>query len=77
MIFLAFVLKAVRLIGPAVPNAIRMLTDPAGPALFDDGLRYKEILSRHGVVVHLEQTSSSVENLNNLVETEVPTAAFV
>jgi TRAP-type uncharacterized transport system substrate-binding protein len=77
LILLVVVLTALRLIGPAVPNEIRMLTGPEGTTFHDDGLRYQEILSRHGVTVHLEQTSGSVENLNTLIEAEVPTAAFV
>jgi TRAP-type uncharacterized transport system substrate-binding protein len=77
LIFLLAAVTALRLIGPAVPNEIRMLTGPEGTTFHDDGLRYQEILSRHGVTVHLEQTSGSVENLNSLSEAESPTAAFV
>ena len=76
-IFIASVLMAIRLIGPAVPNEIRMLTGPEGSTFYDDGLRYKEILNRHGVVVDLEATSGSIENLRTVVEAEVPTAALV
>jgi TRAP-type uncharacterized transport system substrate-binding protein len=75
--FVASVLMALRLIGPAVPNEIRMLTGPEDSTFYADGLRYKEILSRHGVTVHLEETSGSVENLAGLREAEVPTAAYV
>jgi len=75
--FVASVVVALRLIGPAVPNEIRMLTGPEDSTFYADGLRYKEILSRHGVTVHLEETSGSVENLAGLTEAEVPTAAYV
>jgi TRAP-type uncharacterized transport system substrate-binding protein len=77
LVFVGFVLMALRLIGPAVPNEIRMLTGPEGTTFYDDGLRYKEILSRHGVTVQLEQTSGSSENLRKLIDAMVPTAAFV
>ena len=73
----ASVLAALSLVGPAVPNEIRMLTGPEGSSFHADGLRYQEILSRHGVKVHLEETSGSVENLTKLVESELPTAAFL
>jgi TRAP-type uncharacterized transport system substrate-binding protein len=75
--FIASLLMALRLIGPAVPNEIRMLAGPEGTSFYDDALRYKEILSRHGVTVHVEETSGSVESLANLTEVDVPAAAFV
>ena len=70
-------LMALRLIGPAVPNEIRILTGPEDSNFYADGLRYKEILGRHGVTVHVEATSGTVENLAGLAEAEVPTAAYV
>jgi len=75
--FVASVVMALRLIGPAVPNEIRMLTGPEGSTFHDDGLRYKEILGRHGVTVHVEETTGSAENLASLIDAEVPTAALV
>lgn len=75
--FAASVVVFLRLIGPAVPNEIRMLTGPEGSTFHADGLRYKEILQRHGVTVHLEETSGSSENLAGLGAAEVPTAAYV
>lgn len=75
--FIFSVLMALRLIGPAVPNEIRMLAGTEGTTFYDDALRYKEILSRHGVTVHLQETSGSAENMAKLTEAEVPTAAFV
>jgi len=77
LIFLAAVLLALRLIGPAVPNEIRMVSGREGTTFYDDALRYREFLGRHGITVHLEQTSGSVENLNALIEAEVPTVGFV
>ena len=77
LVFIVAVVMALRLIGPAVPNEIRMLTGPEGTTFHDDGLRYQEILGRHGVTVHLDPTSGSVENLNTLIEAEVPSAGFV
>ena len=77
LLFLAAVLLALRLIGPAVPDEIRMLTGPEGSNFSEDGLRYQEFLGRHGITVHLEPTSGSVENLTGVIEAEEPTAAFV
>jgi len=75
--FIVSVLIALRLIGPAVPNEIRMLAGPEGTTFHEDALRYKEILSRHGVTVHVDETSGSAENMAKLKEAEAPTAAFV
>ncbi|NHZ73256.1 MAG: hypothetical protein GWP16_02150 [Nitrospirae bacterium] len=77
LIFVGVVVMALRLIGPAVPNEIRLLAGPEGTTFHEDGLRYQEILGRHGVDVELVETRGSVENLSTLVEAEVPTAAFV
>jgi len=54
-----------------------MLTGPENSSFYADGLRYKEILSRHGVTVHLVETSGSRENLAQLSQAEVPTAAYL
>ena len=68
---------ALRLIGPAVPNEIHLLTGPVGTTFHDDGLLYKEFLGRHGVTVHLVPTSGSAENFADLIEAEEHTAAFI
>ncbi len=75
--FAVVVWMALRLIGPAVPNEIRLLTGLEGTTFHEDGLLYKEILERRGVTVHLVQTSGSVENLEGVIEADVPTAGFV
>ena len=49
---------ALRLIGPAVPNEIRLLTGPEGSTFHEYGLQYKEYLARHGVTVKLETTAT-------------------
>lgn len=77
LVFLASVVLALRLIGPSVPNKIIMLTGPDGTTFREYGLRYQEILGRHGVTVNLEQTGGTAENLARLIEAENPTAAFV
>ena len=77
LLFLVAVLMALRLIGPKVPNEIRMLSGPEGTTYHDDALRYQEFLGRHGVTVHLEQTSGSVENLKALIDADQPTVGFV
>ena len=73
----ASLLLALTLIGPAVPNEIDLLTGPEGSTFYEDGLRYREFLGRHGVTVRLQETSGSVENLATLTEAEGPTAAFL
>jgi len=75
--FAVAILLALRLLGPAVPNEIRLLTGPEGTTFHDDGLLYKEILSRRGVTVHLVPTSGSVENLEGVIEADQPTAGFI
>jgi TRAP-type uncharacterized transport system substrate-binding protein len=75
--FAVVVWMALRLIGPAVPNEIRLLTGLEGTTFHEDGLLYKEILERRGVTVHLVQTSGSVENLEGVIEADEPTAGFV
>jgi TRAP-type uncharacterized transport system substrate-binding protein len=77
VVFVAAFVMALRLIGPAVPNEIRMMTGPEGTTFHDLGMQYQEILGRHGVTVELVTTRGSVENLNTLDQAEVPTAAFV
>ena len=73
---LVAVVLALRLIGPAVPDEIILLTGPEGTTLHDDGLRYQELLDRQGVTVTLVPTSGSAENLSRLSEAEVPTATL-
>ena len=73
----ASLLLALRLIGPAVPNEIDLLTGPEGSTFHEDGLRYREFFGRHGVTVRLQETSGSVENLATIIEADVPTAAFL
>jgi TRAP-type uncharacterized transport system substrate-binding protein len=77
LLFLVIVLMALRLIGPKVPNEIRMVSGREGTTFYDNAMRYKEFLGRHGVTVRLEQTSGSVENLSALIEAEEPTVGFV
>lgn len=77
LLFLVAVLMALRLIGPSVPNEIHMVSGREGTTFYDDALRYKELLSRHGVTVHLEETNGSVENLSALIEADEPTVGLV
>ena len=77
LIFGVVAVLALRLIGPAVPNEIWLLTGPEGTTFHDDGLLYQDTLGRHGMTVHLVPTSSSIENLETLIEAENPTAGFI
>jgi TRAP-type uncharacterized transport system substrate-binding protein len=71
--FVLLIMAAVKL---SPPPEIRLLTGPEGSTFYQDGLRYREILSRHGVTVHVEKTLGTIENVKSLIEAEVPTAAF-
>lgn len=75
--FAVVVVLALRLIGPAVPNQIHLLTGPEGTTFHEDGLRYREILGRRGVTVHLVPTNGSIENLEGVIQADEPTAGFV
>ncbi|MCB9379034.1 MAG: hypothetical protein H6511_09770, partial [Holophagales bacterium] len=75
--FVAVVALAVRLIGPAVPREIRLLTGPEGTTFFEDGLRYRDFCAQHGVAVRLETTAGSAESLRGVVDADGPTAALV
>lgn len=77
LVFAACAVLALRLIGPAVPKQIRLLTGPEGSTFHQDGLRYEVFLGRHGVTVDMEETSGSAENLASVIEAEGPTAALV
>jgi TRAP-type uncharacterized transport system substrate-binding protein len=52
---------------PDVPNTITLLTGPRGSSLYHDGLRYRDILARHGVTVDVVQTEGSIANLQGLL----------
>jgi TRAP-type uncharacterized transport system substrate-binding protein len=60
----------------STPPEIVFLTGPEGSTFHEQGLRYKEILARDGVTVHIEETLGTVENVALLLQAEVPTAAF-
>jgi len=63
------VLAAVLAIGyakPDVPDTITLLTGPKGSSFYQDGLRYRDILARHGVTVDVVLTDGSVANLQRL-----------
>ncbi|MGE0641020.1 MAG: TAXI family TRAP transporter solute-binding subunit [Thermoanaerobaculia bacterium] len=77
IVFLGVVVWALFQIGPAVPREIRLLTGPEGTTFHEDGLRYREVLARHGIEVRVETTGGSIENLRGVAEAEVPTAGFV
>ncbi len=75
--FVIAVVLAVGLIKPAVPTEISLFTGPEGSTFYQYGLRYQEVLARHGVTVHVETTRDSLDNLTHLMETQTPTAAIV
>ncbi len=61
------VVLGLRFAKPDVPGTITLLVGPKGSTFYQDGLRYREILARHGVVVDLVATEGTVENLKRLV----------
>ena len=51
---------------PDVPDSITLLAGPKGSSFYQDGLRYREILARHGVTVDVVETQGSLDNLQRL-----------
>ena len=51
---------------PDVPDSITLLAGPRGSSFYQDGLRYREILARHGVTVDVVETAGSLANLQQL-----------
>ena len=60
-------LVAYQFIDPAPPKRIVLATGSANNAYYAFGLRYREILGRHGIAVEVMETEGSVENLALLV----------
>jgi TRAP-type uncharacterized transport system substrate-binding protein len=75
--FVVCALVALTLVGPSIPNEIRLLAGPEGTTFHEFGLQYQEFMARHGVVVHLQPTAGSLENVAILKDADGPTAAFV
>jgi TRAP-type uncharacterized transport system substrate-binding protein len=66
LLLVAAVVLALRFAKPDVPGTITLLAGPKGSTFYQDGLRYREILARHGVAVELVATEGTVENLQRL-----------
>lgn len=76
LLIVAAILMAMGLVRLSTPPEVVFLTGPEGSTFYEQGMRYKEILARDGVTVHVEETLGTVENVKLLVDAEVPTAAF-
>jgi TRAP-type uncharacterized transport system substrate-binding protein len=51
---------------PHVPHRMTLLAGPRGSSFHQDGLRYRDILARHGVTLDVVETEGSLSNLRRL-----------
>jgi TRAP transporter TAXI family solute receptor len=68
---------AYQFVQPAPPKTITIATGDVTGAYYAYGLRYREILSRHGITLKVRSTKGSVENLELLRKSEGVDIAFV
>ena len=61
----------------STPLELDFLAGPADSTFYQDALRFQEILERDGVKLNILETQGSVDNVQQLLEAEKPTAAFV
>jgi TRAP-type uncharacterized transport system substrate-binding protein len=66
----------VQLVGPPLPREIRIYTGPERSSFHEDGIRYAEVLARHGIEARLVETDGSLENLDSLVNGTGPRVGF-
>ena len=59
---------AYQFVQPAPPDSFVMATGREDGAYHAVGLRYKEILARHGITVKLRPTAGAVENISLLAD---------
>lgn len=68
LVVLVAVILAVKLVRPAPPSAIRLITGPPGSNFRVNAERYKRHIEAHGVKVEIVPSQGSLENLNRLVD---------
>lgn len=64
------------LVGPPVPRSLNIATGSSAGVYYAVGLRYREILSEHGIELNVIETDGSVENLE-LLQDRKATLAIV
>jgi TRAP-type uncharacterized transport system substrate-binding protein len=62
---------AIKLVRPAPPNLIRMVTGPDGSSYRSTGEKYKKIIEAHGVKVELVRSQGGLDNLKQLSDGKV------
>jgi hypothetical protein len=67
----AAVIAAVKLVHPAPPSSIRMVTGPDGSSYRNTGEKYKKIIEGHGVKVDLVRSLGGLDNLKQLIDRKV------
>jgi TRAP-type uncharacterized transport system substrate-binding protein len=65
---IAFVLT-LRFVSPPPPHELSMSTGPAGSTFAKMGERYRAILAREGIELHLLASEGSLQNLKRLIDT--------
>lgn len=63
---MAVLWTAVVILRPLPPRSVTMVTGPEGGAYYDFGIRYREILAREGIDLHLQPTAGALDNLKKL-----------
>lgn len=66
------VILAIKLVRPAPPNLIRLVTGPDGSSYRSTGEKYKKIIEGHGVKVELVRSQGGLDNLKQLIDRKVP-----
>src|SRR6185369_2833351 len=64
------VIAAVKLVHPAPPSLIRLVTGPDGSSYRSQGEKYKKIIEGHGVKVELVKSQGGLDNLKRLADRE-------
>ncbi len=62
----AVIWTSVVILRPMPPRTVTMVTGPEGSAYYEFGRRYREILAREGIELHLRPTAGALENLKQL-----------
>jgi hypothetical protein len=68
LVLVAAVVVTVRLVHPAPPNHIRMLSGPDGSSYRTMAEKYQKIIGAHGVTVVLVPSQGALDNLKRLVD---------
>jgi hypothetical protein len=70
-VIVAGVILAIKLVRPAPPSLIRLVTGPDGSNYRSTGEKYKKIIEAHGVKVELVRSQGGLDNLKQLIDRKV------